>query len=258
MPKHDARRRMLLLWAGLAIAVAGVQVHLIGPAGAMTVPLASALISIALAGALIALGLTRLNARHEAVTEVKDPKTQDGASVDPAARGQRVFCNSQLDEYFAGIKSELSQADRLVGDAAGNLVTGFRYISKLTRLHQDIARAIADTTASATGEPIGQMLVRQAVVADQIEQEVSAVATSLQFGDLVAQLLNHTMARVEALGMALDRIEQLDAGQRSGELGYKPQRIHEGIAGAIRAANAASRSKPVVQHGMQKGEVELF
>ncbi len=61
MPKIGAGRRMLLLCAvlaiALAIALAGVQVALIGPEGGATAPVVSAPTSIALAGALVALAL---------------------------------------------------------------------------------------------------------------------------------------------------------------------------------------------------------
>jgi len=253
---------MLLLCAGLAIAVAGAQVHLIDPEGGMTVPLASALISMALAGALIVLGLLMPKARHEPVTGAEDPAAEHGTGVDLAAQDMKLFCNSQLDDYFAGIHGELSQADRLVGDAVGNLVASFKYIGKLTRSQQEISQAIAQSAAIGSGvrigEPAGQLLERQTVIADQIEEEVDAAVTSLQFGDLVAQLLSHTMIRVEALGAALQRIDRQDAEQESDELAWKPRRIHEGISRAVTAANAASRGKPVVQRGMQTGEVELF
>ena len=256
MPKHGARRRMLLLCAGLAIAVAGAPVHLLGPEAGMTVRLVSVLISIALAGALIALGMMTSQAKREPVTAVENPAAEPAHGVDPAARDLKVFCSSQLDEYFAGIKSELNQADRLVGDAVGNLVASFKYISKLTRSDQEIARAIGRTATHADKELAEQLLHQQTLIADQIDQELDAAATSLQFGDLVAQLLSHTTIRVEALGAALQRIDRQD--EESGEPAWKPRRIHEGISMAVTVANAASRAKPVVQHGMQRGEIELF
>ena len=252
----------MLLCAGLAIAVAGAQVHLISPEGGLTVLLMSALISMALAGALIALGLMTPKAKHEPVTAAEDPAAEHGAGVDLAAQDMKVFCNSQLDDYFAGIKSELNQVDRLVGDAVGNLVASFKYIGKLTRSQQEISQAIARSAAfgreAGTGEPAGQLLARQTVITGQIEQEVDAAVISRQFGDLVAQLLAHTKFRVDAIGAALQRIDRYDAEQESGELAWKPWRIHKGISMAVCAANAASRGKPVVQHGMQIGEVELF
>ncbi len=143
-----------------------------------------------------------------------------------------------LDDYFAGIRGELNQVDRLVGDAAGDLVASFKHIGKLTRSQQEVSLAIAQKAAPAGSEPFGQLLDKQAAIAEQIEQEVDAAVTSLQFGDLAAQLLGHTMIRIEALGAALRRIG--------------------GISRAVMAANAATGRKPVVQQGMQGGGIELF
>jgi len=258
MPKLGARRRMVLLCACLSLAMAGVQIDMIGLEDGMTAPMVSALIGIALAGALVALATVTSKVKHESAMEPEGPEIQHEARIDLAAQDMGVFCNSELDDYFAGIKGELSQVDRLVGDAVGNLVASFKYIGKLTRSQQEISQAIVATVSPAGGEPIGQLLERQTVIAGQIEQEVDAAVTSLQFGDLVAQLVGHTMIRVEAIGTALQRIDRLDAGQRGGELASKPRRIHEGISGAVMAANATSRRKPVVQQGMQRGDIELF
>ena len=258
MPKLGARRRMLLLCAGVAIALAGVQVHWLGPEGGMTAPVVAALISIALAGALVALAVMTPTAKHEAAIHPKVRETREETFLDLAAQDAKVFCNSQLDDYFAGIKGELSQVDRLVGDAVGNLVASFKYISKLTRSHQETAQAIGQTATPADREPTEQLLHRRKAIADQIEQELDAAVTSLQFGDLVAQLLGHTMIRVEALGVALLRIDGQHAGQESDELSCEPLRIHERISRAVTVANATSRRKPVVQQGMQTGDIELF
>ena len=90
MPKHSARKWMLLLCAGLAITVAGAQVHLIGPDGALTAPLASALISAALAGALIVLGLMRSKAEHETATQPVDLAEPEDLETQLDACGDRV------------------------------------------------------------------------------------------------------------------------------------------------------------------------
>ena len=258
MPAIGAGRRVLLLCAGLAIVLTGVQVHLMDPGGGMTAPAVSAFISMALAGALVVLSTTASKVKHETAMDPKNLGIQQDACGDPAAPDVKPFCNSHLDDYFAGIHGELSQADRLVGDAVGDLVARFRYIGKLTRSQQEISLAIVGMAAPADGGPMRQLLERQTVIAGQIEQEVDAAVISLQFGDLVAQLLAHTKVRVDAIGAALQRIDTLDAGQERGALSCKPQRMHEGVSRAVLAANAASREKPVVQHGMQTGEVELF
>lgn len=258
MPIFGAGKRVLLFCSGLAIALTGVQVRLIGPESGMIAPLVSALISVALAGALIALSIITSKVKPGTALGPEDLETRQAARVDPATQDIKVFCNAQLDEYFAGVHGELSQADRLVGDAVGDLVAGFKHISKLTRSQQETSLAIMEAAAFANDESMGQLLERQRGIAGQIEQEVDAAVTALQFGDLVAQLLAHTRTRVDAIASALQRIDLLDAGPEGDEISGKPLRFHEGVSRAVMVANAASRAKPVVQQGMQHGDIELF
>lgn len=261
MPKSGAGRRMLIFFAGLATALAGVQVHLIGPEGGMTAPIVSALISIALAGALVASAVVVPKAKQGAATKPEGFEVRHAVGLGPPARDAGGLRDTQVDEYFAGIRGELGQVDQLVGDAVGNLVASFKYIDKLTRSQQEISLAIAHAANCSRvedGGPLGRLLEQQAANADHIEQEVDAAVTSLQFGDLVAQLLRHTIIRVEALGTALQRLDWEDAGHEGGEPARKRRGSHEGIGRAVMAANAGTRRKPVVQQGMQKGGIELF
>ena len=181
--------------------------------------------------------------------------------VDPAAHEMKVFCNSQLDDYFAGVKGELDQVERLVSDATSDLIASFKYISKLARSQQEISLSIAQTTVNAQqdneGESVGHLLARQKAIVNQIEQEVDAAVTSMQFSDLVIQLLGHAMNRIEALGTALQRVDTQDM-MAGGDTVYKPHRFHEGVAKAVTAANAVTREKPVRQQGMSAGDIDLF
>lgn len=255
-----ARKQMLLLCAALALIVVagGLQIRMLGLGGGFGAPVIPVLVSILLAGVLLALSLTISKAAWKRARKTQDPEPGIQAAAGAAGGGMEVFCNPQLDDYFSSIKSELSQVDRLAADAAAELVASFKNISKLTRFQQDISLAITAAVAREGGDPPGQFLERQAAVAEQIEQEVEAAVRTLQFGDLVAQLLNHTMIRVDAIGAALQRVDLLDAGKDGVEPSCEAGQFHAGVSRAVMLANAASRRKPVVQHGMQTGEIELF
>ena len=167
----------------------------------------------------------------------------------------RTLCNVEADEYFMGIKGELNQIDRIVSDAVNNLVSNFRYISELTKSHHEMVLAIERMAAPDSSKPIIELLGKQMIIADKIEQELEMAVTSLQFGDLVAQLLAHTSHQVEVLNIELQRIDQ----QSSWEHGKKTLiAIHEEISRVVDVANAKSKRKPVVQQGMQMGDIELF
>jgi len=166
-----------------------------------------------------------------------------------------ALCNVEADEYFMSIKGELNQIDRLVSDAVNNLVINFRYISKLTKSHHDMVLAIEKMAAPEGSKPILELLEKQMIIADKIEQELEMAITSLQFGDLVTQLLAHTARQVEILNIELQRIDR----QSNWKSGKKTSHVlHEGISKAVNVANAKSKRKPVVQQGMQMGDIELF
>ncbi len=168
-----------------------------------------------------------------------------------------VLCNAEADEYFMSIKGELNQVDRLVSDAVNNLVINFRYISKLTKSHHDMVLAIERMAAPEGSKPILELLEKQMVIADKIEQELEMAITSLQFGDLVTQLLAHTAGQVDGLNIELQRIDRRGGWNENvgkNMLGT----ISEGISKAVNVAKTKSKRKPVVQQGMQMGDIELF
>lgn len=168
-----------------------------------------------------------------------------------------VLCNAEADEYFMSIKGELNQIDRLVSDAVNNLVVNFKYISKLTKSHHDMVLVIEKMAAPEGSKPILELLEKQMVIADKIEQELEMAVTSLQFGDLVTQLLAHTTHQIEMLNIELQRSDR-KGDWRSGSEKKTLHTIQEGISKAVNVAKTKSKRKPVVQQGMQMGDIELF
>lgn len=172
-------------------------------------------------------------------------------------RTDSVLRNAEADEFFLNIKGELNQVDRLVSDAVNNLVINFKFISKLTKSHHEMVSAIEKLAAPEGSKPILDLLEKQMVVADKIEQELEMAITSLQFGDLVTQLLAHTTHQVELLSMELQRIDRQSSWDKKSNK-KTLNRIHEGISEAVALTKSNSKRKPVVQQGMQMGDIELF
>lgn len=81
---------------------------------------------------------------------------------------------------------------------------------------------------------------RDAGLAAEVRKQAADVVTTLQFQDMVDQLLNHTLKR-------LDVIEQHLAGRRTSGGGEPAE---EG--------SRLSASKPVAQRQMDPGDVDLF
>ncbi|MBY0475490.1 MAG: hypothetical protein K2Q13_10590 [Nitrosomonas sp.] len=168
-----------------------------------------------------------------------------------------VICNNAANEYLMGIRGDLKQAERLVSDAVNNLVCNFRYISKLTGSHHEMVLAIERMAPPEGRHPISGLLEKQMVIANRIEQELDAVITSLQFGDLVAQLLEHTARQVEILSDELRRIDRQGGSQGRDRKRYFKSMPSE-INKAVNGVKNMGKKKPVVQQGMKMGDIELF
>lgn len=166
-----------------------------------------------------------------------------------------VLCNTEAEEYFKNIKLELNQIDRLVSDAVNNLVINFKYITKLTKSHHEMVLAIEKMAIPKGNKSIIELLEKQMVIADKIELELDAAITSLQFGDLVTQLLSHTTRQVEILSMELQRLDL--KGNWKTDIAIL-EAMQKRISCAVNVAQTKNERKPVVQQGMQMGDVELF
>lgn len=169
---------------------------------------------------------------------------------------RQAICNVETDEYFTGIKNELGQAERLVSDAVNNLVMNFRYISELSKAHHDMMLAIERMAVPVENTAVIKLLQQQVRSAEKIEQELSTAVTSLQFGDLVTQLLQHTTHQIDVLNVTLHRLDR-DQGKQGGCY-KKLSEIHDDISKAAVSVGQNSKNKQVVQQGMETGDVELF
>jgi len=163
--------------------------------------------------------------------------------------------NVEADEFFLNIKNDLNQTDRLVSDAVNNLVVNFKFISNLTKSHYEMVMAIEKLAIPNESEPILELLRKQMMIADKIELELEAAIISLQFGDLVTQLLTHTANQIDVFNRVLQRIDRHSNWQGKEK---SVADVHRGISKAIQITRSRNKEKPVVQQAMHKGEIELF
>ncbi|MDC8445331.1 MAG: hypothetical protein LV471_05300 [Nitrosomonas sp.] len=154
------------------------------------------------------------------------------------------------------IKNDLNQVDRLVSDAVNNLVINFKFISQLTKSHHEMVMAIEKLAVPDQSEPILELLRRQMMIADKIEHELEEAITSLQFGDLVTQLLAHTSNQLDVFIRVLQRIDGHNKSLPAEEKCLMD--VGQGISKAMRIARSRTKEKPVVQQAMHNGEIELF
>lgn len=189
------------------------------------------------------------NKQHESTEQIKH------ANTDPEIEISSKIYNVEIAEYFLTIKNDLNQIDRLVNDAVTNLVINFKYINELSKSHHEMVMTIEKLSIPKENKPILELLNKQMAVAEKIERELESALISLQFGDLVSQLLAHTTRQIETLNFALQQIDRIRNSQKKPD---RTQEIHNEVSLAVQLAHSKKTNKPVVQHEMQNGEIELF
>ena len=177
------------------------------------------------------------------------------ANAEPENEASSKNYDVEVDEYFLTVKSDLNQIDRLVNDAVTNLVINFKYINELSKSHHEMVLTIEKLSIPKENKPVLELLNKQMAIAEKIEQELESALISLQFGDLVSQLLAHTTRQIETLNFALQHIDQIKNTQKDPDNSHG---INNEISLAVQLAHSKKLNKPVVQQEMQNGEIELF
>ena len=101
--------------------------------------------------------------------------------------------------------------------------------------------------------------------AASVESLVGRAITALQFQDMVSQLLDHVMRRVDALDDAMKHLDVLgqalerEAASIDGPAAIASLREEQvGIAAALKDIETKTVNNPVSQKAMTKGDIELF
>jgi methyl-accepting chemotaxis protein len=105
-----------------------------------------------------------------------------------------------------------------------------------------------------------------AAITAQIGASVNTAATTLQFRDMVTQLLRHVKRRVEALDAMSDKCAQLAADFAAGrpeaeharERARGVQQLCAELRDLLAQARLATVKNPVAQSSMAGGDVEMF
>ena len=183
-----------------------------------------------------------------------------------------VSDKSGLHAYLTEIKADVSQVENLLGNATATLLAAFTNIANLGRAQERLAAELAASCAAAEGKgsrrrkqraeearaahdgsSLPWLLAQQTVLTGRIESEVDTIVTTLQSQDLTAQLLTHARGCLVALESTLAPARETRAAS-----------VAAGSAHDDRAQRETAeiivfpRSKPVFQHGMGAGDVELF
>lgn len=176
--------------------------------------------------------------------------------------GTLVHCSQVFRSQFEATRAELSRVQQLFSEAIAQLIESFQAMSDQSRRDVESAMSLA-AEGSVAGR--GQTVAELQHIAEAMEQSVGQAVMSLQFQDMVTQLIDHVSMRLDQLHGVLRDIEAASALVQSiGDPGFAPQQADRLRAhlNAVRAQLARlgehASNNPVRQESFSSGEVELF
>lgn len=116
------------------------------------------------------------------------------------------------------------------------------------------------TQVRQINQDMSQVLVKQAEISAKVGQVVGAAVTSLQFQDMVNQLLQHSRQRLDSMQNVWHRIGVIAEQEQRGAVlsQHEVEQIRQEIVAAFEHADHLSARNPVRQEHMQSGDIELF
>ncbi len=103
-------------------------------------------------------------------------------------------------------------------------------------------------------------LAEQSKITEEVDAVVRKAVTSLQFQDMMTQLLQRSSVRMESIHAAWDKLGEWSENSRHGEHATREQKdqMLSEINALLVRANETSRKNPVRQESMSSGDIELF
>jgi len=107
---------------------------------------------------------------------------------------------------------------------------------------------------------MSQVIVKQTEISGKVNEVVGSAVTSLQFQDLVNQLLQHSRLRLDSMQEAWRIIGDLAQEEQSGKptSADATDRVRQQVVEIFKKANQVSQRNPVRQEHMQSGDIDLF
>lgn len=156
-------------------------------------------------------------------------------------------------------RQELQQIRDLLAQSISTLDSSFNAIARGVQTQQQLATQLLDHLAGTDSEA-GDMAGLLEKNSGGIHDHVAAAVRSLQFEDMVRQVLEHVEQRLAALDEATSRLASqaeafitLDAADHHGHLGQLREQL-----GAAREKLHSTDHRAVIQSSIDEGEIDLF
>jgi methyl-accepting chemotaxis protein len=171
--------------------------------------------------------------------------------------GRTNAFSSKIRAHMSDVDDSMRATERAIDEVASQDMN----FAQRSREHvEEMLREVQRVNSSMAGA--AQEL---AAITTEIGASVNTAVTTLQFQDMVTQLLGHVRRRVEALDGMSEKCAQLaadfaaaPAAADAGERGMGVQRLTGELRDLLAQARAATVKNPVAQASMASGDVEMF
>jgi methyl-accepting chemotaxis protein len=189
----------------------------------------------------------------------------EAARAGEAGRGFAVVADevrklSARSAHFSlEIRNNISLMHHTITDAEAS-------INQLASLDMEFALKsedrLAETLAHAHGinSSMADAMAEQSKLTEEVDIVIGKAITSLQFQDMMTQLLQHSALRLESIHAAWEKIGEWSENSRKGirTTADMQDNMTREIESLLSKANAASNKNPVRQDSMDSGGIELF
>lgn len=167
--------------------------------------------------------------------------------------------SSRAEHFSSQIRKDIDQVHQAVRDAEGA-------INKMSSMDMAFALEAKEKLDSTlmhihgTSRSMTTIIVKQNEISSRVEGVVNSAVTSLQFQDMVGQLLQHATKKLAAMHQVWQRMGDCANGEKRGNR-FSPDdvdKIHLEMEKLFANGDQVSEKKPVRQASMSSGEVELF
>jgi methyl-accepting chemotaxis protein len=167
--------------------------------------------------------------------------------------------SARAEQFSQQIRTNVKHVHGAIEDAEHS-------ISQMASLDMDFALnsksrldAIMNSVQQANQE-MALVIVKQAEISGKVNDVVGSAVTSLQFQDMVGQLLQHSKLRLDSMQEAWRIIGQMAEEEQGGKLisPEEAERARQKIVEIFSRANMVSQRNPVRQNQMQSGDIDLF
>lgn len=160
--------------------------------------------------------------------------------------------SQQIRITVSGVKEAISTAEGSISKMA-SLDMGFAVDSK-----KKVGEALV--RAQKANEDMVVIIEQQANISHEVDVVVGNAISSLQFQDMVGQLLQHSNTRINSMQAAWNRMGEWsnEAAQGRAASLDKIEKMREEIKEIFSKADAMGKRNPVRQEKMEIGDIDLF